>query len=107
MFNWLKKMLGYRIEFTAEEARRISEQGDWKDVLFPKIKEAARGGMHRIQLDYVMSKIVDNHVEELNKLGFHKDERYIVIGETPAGDNLVQQHSAYVPFLTWVKDDNE
>ena len=106
MFDWLKKMLGYRIEFTAEEARKMSEQGDWKDVLFPKIKEAAKG-VHMIQLDYVMGKIVDDHIEELEKLGFHKIERYIVVGETPVGDNMVKQHCAYVAFLTWDKEDTE
>lgn len=107
MLNWLKKMLGYHTEFTAEEARKMSEQGDWKDVLFPKIKEAANGGLYRVQLDYVMGKVVDNHIEELDKLGFHKIERYIIIGETPLGNNLVQKHYGYVPFLTWDKEDNE
>ena len=105
MFNWLKKLLGYRIEFTAEEARRISEQGDWKDVWVPKIKEAAKGGMHRIQLDYDMIKIVDDHIEELHDLGFYKINRTVCIWQEPYGENIVKDHYANLTFLTWDEDE--
>ena len=104
MFNWLKKMLGYRVEFTAEEARRMSEQGDWKDVLFPKIKEVAKG-MNRIQLDYDMIKIVDDHIEELHDLGFYKINRTVRIWEEPCGENIVKCHYANLTFLTWDEEE--